>query len=202
MARKRTNTERVLDLVRQSGVIRVRDLTARGIHPEYLRRLCSRGLLVRVARGVYVSGEADVSSEHALALAAKSVPHGVVCLLSALRFHDLGTQDPHQVWLAIDGKARLPRVRYPRLRIVRASGEPLAAGVEEHTVDRVPVRIYNPAKTVADCFKYRNKTGLDVALEALRDCWRQRRATMDELWQYAKICRMTNVMRPYLEFLT
>jgi len=202
MARKRTNTERALDLVRQSGVIRVRDLTARGIHPEYLRRLCRAGLIQRVARGVYVSAEADVSSEYSLALAAKSVPHGVICLLSALRFHDLGTQNPHQVWLAIDRKARLPRVRYPRLRIIRASGEPLAAGVEEHTVDRVPVRIYNPAKTVVDCFKYRNKTGLDVALEALRDCWRQRRATMDDLWQYAKICRMTNVMRPYLESLT
>lgn len=202
MADKRPTTEQVLDLARQSGVIRVRDLTARGIHPEYLRRLCNRGLLLRVARGVYVSAEANVSLEHTLALAAKSVPHGVVCLLSALRFHDLGTQDPHQVWLAIDRKARLPRVRHPRLRIIRASGEPLTAGVEEHTVDRVPVRIYSPAKTVADCFKYRNKIGLDVALEALRDCWRGRRATMDELWQYAKICRMTNVMRPYLESLT
>jgi predicted transcriptional regulator of viral defense system len=129
------------------------------------------------------------------------VPHGTVCLLSALRFHELTTQAPFEVWLAINGKARTPQEDILPLRIVYMSGQALSAGVEEHQIEGVPVRVYNPAKTVADCFKYRNKIGLDVALEALRDCWRKRRSTADELWHYAKICRVSNVMRPYLASL-
>ena len=130
------------------------------------------------------------------------MPHGVVCLLSALRFHGLTTQAPFEVWLAIDRKARLPRLEHPPLRIVRFPAPALTEGVEGHAVEGVPVRVTTPARTVVDCFVYRNKVGLDVALEALRDCWRQRRATMDELWQAARACRMANVMRPYLEALT
>jgi predicted transcriptional regulator of viral defense system len=125
-----------------------------------------------------------------------------VCLLSALRFHGLTTQAPFEVWLALDRKARAPRGGSPSLRIVRMSGRALTTGVAEHRVEGVPVRVFNPAKTVADCFKYRNKIGLDVALEALRDAWRQRRVTMDELWRYAQVCRVSTVMRPYLESLT
>ncbi len=122
----------------------------------------------------------------------------MVCLLSALRFHDLTTQAPHEVWMAIDVKARRPKEEILPLRIVRFSGEALTAGVGEHEVEGVGVKVYGPAKTVADCFKYRNKVGVDVAVEALRDCWRSRKATMDELWAAARICRMGNVMRPYL----
>ena len=202
MPAKATVSDRVLRLARRLGAVRVRDLKARDIHPEYLRRLCARGLLIRVARGLYVPADAEVSSQHALALASKEVPEGVVCLLSALRFHDLGTQSPHEVWLAIHYKAAAPKISYPKLRIVRSSGAALTEGVEKHIIDGVRVKVFNVPKTVADCFKYRNKIGLDVALEALRECWRGRRATMDELWQYAEICRMTNVMRPYLESLT
>lgn len=134
-----------------------------------------------------------------MAEASKRVPHGVVCLLSALRFHELTTQSPFEVWLAIGEKARLPKLDYPPLRTVRFSGDALAFGIEEHKAEGVDVRVYSPAKTVADCFKYRNKIGLDVAIEALRDCLRQRKATMDELWNAAKVCRMSKVMRPYLE---
>jgi predicted transcriptional regulator of viral defense system len=134
-----------------------------------------------------------------LAAAGARVPHGVVCLLSALRFHDLTTQNPSEVWLAIDRKARAPDQRELPLRIVRFSGKARLKGIEEHEIDGVKVRIYNPAKTVADCFKYRRKIGTDVALEALHDCWRSKRCTADELWLYAAICRVTNVMRPYLE---
>jgi predicted transcriptional regulator of viral defense system len=130
------------------------------------------------------------------------VPHGVVCLLSALRFHRLTTQAPFEVWLAIDRKARRPRVKHPPLRVVRFSGPALTEGVEEHTLEGVPVRVTTPARTVVDCFAYRNKVGLDVALEALRDCRRQRKATMDELHRAARVRRMANVMRPYLESLT
>jgi predicted transcriptional regulator of viral defense system len=143
-----------------------------------------------------------VTEFHSLEEACKRVPHGIVCLLSALRFHGLTTQAPFEVWLAIDRKARLPRLGALPLRIVRFSGRALKEGVEEHRIEGVPVKTYNPAKTVADCFKYRNKIGLDVALEALRDCRRQRKCTNDELWRYAKVCRVANVMRPYMEALT
>jgi predicted transcriptional regulator of viral defense system len=122
--------------------------------------------------------------------------------LSALRFHELTTQAPFEVWLAIDEKARLPKVDYPPIRIVRFSGKSLEFGIQEHRIEGVAVRVYSPAKTIADCFKYRNKIGLDVALEALRDCWQERRATTDELWAAAKVCRVANVMRPYMESLT
>ncbi len=126
---------------------------------------------------------------------------GIVCLLTALRFHGLTTQAPHEVWMAIPPKAWAPKVASPRVRLVRFSGAALTAMVDEHKIEGVPVRVYSPAKTVADCFKYRNKVGLDVAIEALRDCWRSRKATMDDLWAAARVCRMANVMRPYLESL-
>jgi predicted transcriptional regulator of viral defense system len=129
------------------------------------------------------------------------VPGEGICLLSALRFHGLTTQAPFEVWLAIENKALAPKLEYPPLRIVRFSGVALTEGVEEHIVDGVTIRITSVAKTVADCFKYRNKIGLDVALEALRDSWHEKRMTSDEIWHYAKVCRVANVMRPYLDFL-
>ncbi len=190
-----------LQLVKQRGTIRPRDLAERDIPPDYLDRLYRRGLVDRVARGLYAWPEVEVSEHHSLAEATRQVPRGVVCLLSALRFHGLTTQSPQAVWLALPPKAWSPRVEYPKLRIVRFSGKALSEMVEEHKFEGVVVKVYGAAKTVADCFKFRTKVGLDVALEALRDCWRGRRATMDELWAAARICRMTNVMRPYLESL-
>lgn len=148
---------------------------------------------------LYVSADRHFSEHHTLAEAARRVPGGIVCLLSALRYHDLTTQAPFEVWMAIDVRARQPRVDHPSLRIVRFSGEALEFGVEEHQVDSVAVRIYSPAKTIADCFKFRNKIGLDVALEALRDAWSKRVVTTDDLWRAAAATRMKNVMRPYLE---
>jgi predicted transcriptional regulator of viral defense system len=142
-----------------------------------------------------------VTENHSLAEACKRVPRGRVCLLSALQFHHFTTQNPHEVWLALDRKARRPAEGGVRLKVVRFSGQALTAGVETHTIENVSVPVYVPAKTVADSFKYRNKIGLDVALEALREAWRKRRVTMDELWRYARICRVANVMRPYLESL-
>lgn len=195
-------TQRVLEIVEQAGVLRPRDLDAHGIPRIYLSRLCERGLLQRVGRGLYVLPNVDVSEHHTLAEACKRVPQGVVCLLSALRYHGLTTQSPFEVWLAIGSKAWRPQVDYPKLRFVRFSARTLEAGVEEHSIEGVLVRVYNPAKTVADCFKYRNKIGLDVALEALRDCRRQRQCTHDEIWHYAKICRVANVMRPYIEAIS
>ncbi|MCL7455374.1 MAG: AbiEi antitoxin N-terminal domain-containing protein, partial [Anaerolineae bacterium] len=161
-------TQQILEIVAEAGVLRPRDLDAHGIPRIYLSRLCERGLLQRVGRGLYVLPNADVSEHHTLAEAGKRVPHGVVCLLSALRFHGLTTQSPSEVWLAIANKAWRPQVDYPPLRFVRFSERTLEAGVEEHSIEGVHVRVYNPAKTVADCFKYRNKIGLDTAVEALK----------------------------------
>ncbi len=191
--------KRVLKIAESEGIIRPRDLDRHGIPRKYLSLLFHQGLLDRVDRGMYSCRDAEVSENVALAQAAKRVPRGVICLLSALRFHEIGTQNPHEVWIAIHPKARRPRVGYPPLRIVRFSGEALAEGIVQRRIGTVPVKIYNPAKTVADCFKYRNKIGLDVAIEALRDCLQSRKCTRDQIWQYAKVCRVTAVMRPYLE---
>lgn len=196
-----SKNEQLLRLMREVGVLRPRDLKAYGIPREYLRRLHQGGLVDRSSRGLYRTPDAELTLSHSLAEACKRVPHGVVCLLSALRFYELTTQAPFEVWMAIAPKARRPKLSYPPLRIVRFSGESLRAGVEEHQVEGVLVRVYGPAKTVADCFKYRNKIGIDVAIEALRDFWREQRAAMDELWRYAQICRVAKVLRPYLESL-
>ncbi len=201
MATPASKTQQALRLVRARGVVRPRDLVAKDIPPDYLDRLRRRGLVERVGWGLYAWPGADAGEHHSFAEAARQVPRGVVCLLSALRFHELTTQAPHEVWIALPPKAWKPRVTYPPLRIVRFSGAALVHGVERHRIEGADVAVYGVAKTVADCFKYRNKIGLDVALEALRDCRRRRRCTMDQLWQAARVCRMTNVMRPYLEAL-
>lgn len=192
----------VVRLVKKAGILRPRDLQSHSIPRLYLRMAADKGLVMRVGRGLYVARGSRPTQHHSLAQASKRVPHGIVCLLSALRFHDLTTQSPYQVWLAISDKARLPKTDSPPLRIGRFSQNILAYGVQEHRIEGVSVRIFSPAKTVADCFRYRNKIGLDVALEALRECRRKRRATSDELWQAAKVCRVANVMRPYLESLS
>lgn len=197
-----SSTDRIVDLVRRAGVLRPRDLDAEGIPRVYLRRLHAAGVLDNPGRGLYVLADAQPSEHQSLAQACKRVPHGIVCLLSALQFHGLTTQAPFEVWLAIGESARRPKADYPPLRIVRFSEAALAFGVESSMVDGVQVRVTNPAKTVADCFKYRNKIGLDVALEALRECWRERRATMDELFRAAEVCRVARIIRPYLESLT
>ena len=186
-------------MVRRAGVFRSRDLDGAGIPRQYLRLATDRGLVRRVGRGLYIPADAQATEHHGLAEASKRVPNGIICLISALRFHDLTTQAPREVWMAISEKARRPRVDYPPLRIARFSASSLDYGVATQKVEGVTVRVFNPAKTVADCFKYRNKIGLDVALEALRDCYRQRKATMDELWKAAKVCRVARVMQPYLE---
>jgi predicted transcriptional regulator of viral defense system len=182
-------------------MIRARDLTALGISPTHLQRLYERGQLQRSGRGVYLPNDAALDENASIEEVALRVPSGVICLLSALQFHGLTTQLPHQAWVALPLRANTPRLDYPPLRVVRLSGEALSAGIEEHSIRNVTVRVFDPAKTVADCFKFRSQIGQDVALEALHDCWRKRRATINDLWHYAKICRVTTVMRPYLESL-
>ena len=193
--------QKVLDLAAERGLIRPRDLTERGLPTVALTRLGRQGRLQRVGRGLYSLPDRPVSEHNALAEVARKHPQAIVCLLSALRFHDLTTQSPFEVWLAIPNKARAPKMDYPSLRIVRFSGAALTDGVEENAIDGVPVRVTSVARTVADCFKFRNKIGLDVALEALQEAWRAKRVSMDDLWHYATLCRVTNVMRPYMESL-
>jgi predicted transcriptional regulator of viral defense system len=191
--------DNILDLARRKGVIRPRDLIDAGLSPVSLWRLYKKEKLIKVGRGMYALPDADITENNTLVEAAVRVPHGVICLLSALRFHDLTTQSPFQVWMAIDAKARRPTERIIPLRFVRFSGDALSAGIEINRIQGVDLKVYNAAKTVADCFKYRNKIGMDVAIEALRDCLRYRKATVDELWRYAKVCRVSEVMRPYME---
>ncbi|MGQ0641163.1 MAG: type IV toxin-antitoxin system AbiEi family antitoxin domain-containing protein [Gemmatimonadaceae bacterium] len=196
-----TDRSRTLKLARRRHGVSARELAAAGIHRQVLSRLVAARELERVARGLYRLPAHPLTEHHSLAIVAATVPNGVICLLSALQFHGIGTQLPAEVWIAIDRRARRPALRYPPLRIVRYTGEALTEGVETHRLDGQHVRVYSVAKTIADCFKYRNKIGLDVALEALREAWRKRRFTMDALDHYAAICRVQRVMQPYLDAL-
>jgi predicted transcriptional regulator of viral defense system len=164
--------ERAMQYVRRKGIVRPRDLEALGIPREY-----------------------------SYAEVAKRVPEAVLCLLSALAFHELTTQSPAAVWIALGKGARKPAILSPSLRVVRLTEPSFSEGVEKHTVEGVPVRVYSAAKTVADCFKFRNKIGLDIAIEALKDCLRQKKANVNDIYRYAKICRVSNVIRPYMESL-
>lgn len=194
-----TKRDQILKMFRKTRVLRARDFVNAGIAREHLSRLIEDGVLARPARGLYVIADDPPTEQRSLVEAAQRVPSGVVCLLSALQFHGLTSQAPFEIWLAIDRKSRLPKSETPPLRIVQFSGAALTSDIEEHTIEGVCVRVYSAAKTVADCFKFRHKVGLDVAIEALQDCLKQRKASRDELWSAAKVCRMTNVMRPYLE---
>lgn len=198
----KSSHQSILELATQRGLIRPRDLDERGLPSVALTRLVRQGLLIRVGRGLYALPGRSVSEHGSLAEIARKHPQAVVCLLSALRVHELTTQLPFEVWLAIPNKARAPKMDYPPLRIVRFSGAALTDGIEEHPIDGVTVRVTSVARTVADCFKFRNKIGLDVAMEALQEAWRAKRVSMDKLWRYASLCRVSNVMRPYLESLS
>jgi predicted transcriptional regulator of viral defense system len=199
---KSSQSEKILNLAKSQSTIRTRDAMELGIHPEYLRRLVEQGLLFKSGRGMYTYIDAELTEHHSLTIASQRVEHGVICLLSALQFHGIGTQAPFEVWMAIDVHARRPNSDVLSLHPIYMSGLALTMGIETHAIEGTPVRIFNLPKTIVDCFKYRHKIGLDVALEALRESWESRRCSMDELWEYAKICRMSKVMRPYLEYLS
>jgi predicted transcriptional regulator of viral defense system len=184
---------------RSKAVLQPRDFERLRMHPQEISRLVNKGELIRLGRGRYVLPQAEHSENLGLALVAAAVPRSVVCLLSALRFHGIGTQAPHEVWIAVEQGTTRPRLDYPPVRVTLTSGSTFTSGVERHRIDGVPVRIYSPAKTVADCFKFRNKIGLDVAIEALREALRVKRCTREELWAAGKVCRVTTVIRPYLE---
>jgi predicted transcriptional regulator of viral defense system len=191
--------KKIMGLFQKKVVVRPRDLERIGVSPVYLNKLFRQGLLERPSRGIYTLKDAKVSEHQTLIEVSRRVPHGVVCLLSALQFHGITTQLPFEVWLAIDVKARRPQGDLPPLRVCRFSKSALSYGVERRKINGTIVKVYSPAKTVADCFKYRNKIGLDVAIEALRAVWSKKKASMDEFYRAAKVCRVANVIRPYLE---
>lgn len=192
---------RAVALIRELGVARPRDLEARGLPRRVLRSLVADGTVIRVGRGLYTLVQEEPDEHRILLEAARRVPQGVLCLLSALRLHGVTTQQPYQAWIALEVSARQPRVDHPPLRVIRMSGPAWTAGRVEHQIEGVAVPVFGVAKTVADCFKFRSKVGLDVALEALREVLADRRATIDELWAMARVCRVSRVMQPYLESL-
>lgn len=191
--------QRALRLIERLGIVRPMELEAHGVSRAQLTRLVEEGLVRRQGRGLYVAARHAPSEAHSLVQVAKRVPDAVFCLLTALRFHDLTTQAPAEVWIALPEKARRPRIDHPRLRVARFSGAALAEGVEQHRVEGVAIRVTSAAKTVADCFKYRNKIGIDVAVEALRDFSRKHSGGANDLARFARICRVSRVMQPYLD---
>ena len=196
-----TPASRARRLLSARGVARSRDLEAAGISRTQIRRLREQGIIERVARGLYRDPEAPVTENADLIQAARQVPDGVVCLLSALRFHRMTTHNPFEVWLALPRKAWRPAISHPPMRFVYLSDQALEVGVEEHVLGGVTVRVYGAAKTVADCFKFRNKIGTDVAVEALRAFRETHPKQMEDLWRCAETDRVSRVMRPYLEAL-
>jgi predicted transcriptional regulator of viral defense system len=195
--------EKLVSELKKRGVLKTQEILKLGISKEYLRKLHKKGMINRIARGFYVLPSYEFSAMQSITEVSKQVSKGVICLLSALRFHGFTTQNPFEVWIAVERRAWKPQVNgTTQVRYMRFSGKAFTSGVQTKTVDNIKVKVYSPAKTIADCFKYRNKIGLDVALEALREGWKEKLFTMDELWKYAKICRVGNVMRPYLESMT
>ena len=194
-----TYTHRVLELVRSKGMLRARDLDDAGMPRVILTRLTANQKLERVGRGLYRLPGTQASEHESLTTVAIKAPRAVFCLLTALQVHELTTQLPHQVWIAMPRGCHVPKISYPPLRMIQMAGGAYTAGVEEVECDGVKLRVYGVAKTIVDCFKHRNQIGLDVALEALRTARAQRKVSADELWRYAKLCRVANVMRPYLE---
>jgi predicted transcriptional regulator of viral defense system len=194
--------EKLRRLADKQPVIRSADLERLAVPRNYLGRLVREGKLERVGRGLYSSADHAPSENRTLVEVCRKVPQAVVCLSSALRFHELTTENPFEVWIALKQGAWSPRMEYPPVHVVRFSGAALTFGVVGHQVEGTEVKVYTPAKTVADCFKFRSKIGTELALQALRECFRERKATMDELWEAAKVCRVANVMRPYMESLS
>ncbi len=191
--------QQIQQLLQKKGIIRAADVENAGISRNYLYQMHKEGLLEKRSVGLYALPEAPVTEHSALAEVAIRLPYAIVSLLSALSYHGLTTQIPHEIWLTVPRSSWRPKREYPPLNLTYVSGSAYSFGTEEHIINGVSVKMYSPAKTVADCFKFRNKVGLDVAIEALRETWRSHKATMDELVEAAGIDRVSKIMRPFLE---
>ncbi|WP_339670992.1 type IV toxin-antitoxin system AbiEi family antitoxin domain-containing protein [Dasania marina] len=194
-----TKRQQVIDFMNKKSLVRPRDLVAMGLPKDYLYQLAKKGVVERVSRGLYSLPGGDISEWASFVEAQRRVPKGVFCLLSALAFHKFTTQNPHELWIAIANKAWRPEIDYPPVRFIAMSGVALDNCIEAHVINGVDIRVYSAAKTVADCFKFRSRVGLDVAIEALKEGWRHKKFTMDELMHCAELCRVANVIQPYAE---
>ncbi|MDA3792314.1 MAG: type IV toxin-antitoxin system AbiEi family antitoxin domain-containing protein [Elusimicrobia bacterium] len=190
--------KKIIELAEKYSVIRPKDVEKHNIPRQYVYRLYNEGKLEKISRGLYKLPDKELSEDIMLLEIAKKVPNAVICLISALRFHDMTTQNPFQIWIAIHNKDWASEIDLP-LKIIRMTGDALEKGSEEHLIDNIKVNVYCPAKTVADCFKFRNKIGLDVAIGALKEYKKQNKGTIDMLWEYSKIDRVQNIIRPYVE---
>ena len=194
-----SQSSQIVLLARQHHVLNAAAVRSQGLSPQLLNKLYRNGKLQRVARGLYALRGAGFSEHQTLTEVCHRVPRAVVCLLSALQFHDIGTQLPHEVWIALPESAQTPAIKYPTLRVARLRGAAYSEGIETVFENGVSIRVYSVAKTITDCFKFRNKIGLDVALEALKDAWRRRKVAMADISRFAEINRVAKVMQPYLE---
>ncbi len=194
-----SNKQKALQMARQKGIVKMSDLTQTGITRATVSRLVKENKLEKLAHGIYCLSETEFSEKESLIIIASRVPQAVFCLLTSLQIHDLTTQLPRKVWIAMPKGSHKPKMDYPPLKMVQYSDEAFSEGIEIMESDNIKLRVYNLAKTIVDCFKHRNKIGLDVAIEALKEAYIKNKVTVDELWHYAKICRVVNVMRPYIE---
>ena len=194
-----THSDQILQLARRRKLLSAADVRAQGLKPQLLIKLHQSGKLARVARGLYSLPGSQPTEHESLIEVCRRVPRGVVCLLSALQYYEIGTQLPHEVWLALPEATQTPPIDYPPLRIVRLRGAAYAEGIETITEEGSPLRVYNLDKTIADCFKFRHKIGLDVALEALKEAWQQHKLNLDRVAHFAEVNRVSKVMQPYLE---
>lgn len=199
MNTKIKHSQKALNLVKEKGIVRSSEFVEAGIPRITISRLVANNELQLVERGLYCLPQKEFSEKESLIVVASRVPQAIFCLLTALQIHELTTQLPRKVWIAMPIDSHLPKIDYPPIKMVKYTGEAYSEGVEIQQSDGIDYRVYNVPKTIADCFKHRNKIGIDVAIEALKDAYGKNKVTTDELWHYAKICRVANVMRPYLE---
>lgn len=193
--------ESVGAIVQERKLVRSKDLREHALDRSHLWNLAQAGRIERVGRGLYRAKNVSISEYETILEVTKRIPSGVLCLSSALRYHELTTENPFETWLAIERGAWTPRIDFPPNRIVHFSKSAFEYGIETHSVDGGILRVYTPAKTVADCFKFRSKIGMETTIQALRAAYKERKASMDDLWEAAKICRVLNVIRPYMEAL-
>jgi len=195
--------QRAIEIIqKRGGLIRTNEALAQGIHRRTLYGLRDDGMIIPISRGLFQLPDLDIPTHVGLAEVSKRVPKGVVCLISALAFHELTTQTPHYIWLAVDRKARKPSIDYPPVRVFFFSARAFTRGIETHRIMEQNVRIYSAPKTVIDCFRWQDAVGLDVAIEAARQYLKRPESTASKLMEYAKICKVERLVRPYLQAIT
>ncbi len=192
----------VLKIAKRKGVIRASDLKTLGISRNYLYSLNREGKLQKLARGLYELPDNQITEHSTLIEVMKRVPNAVVSLISALNFYDLTTQLPHEIWITVPRGAWRPKIEYPSLNLTYASMDIYSYGIRKIKINGVEIRVYSPAKTIADCFKFRNKIGLDIAIEALKKAWESKKVSMDELTKAARVCKVAKIIQPYLEAIS